>query len=163
MESALGEPRHEQGEEKCRLAPDGQTKQWKMPSKSVPAIPKQRFPGSVGLAFQQRAWHHAIYTPLLHLFPAHRDQRTHYGQRSRPSDQRVSMLPAVFYVENSDPANLAQEWEQLEAALKEEEDHAYEVFRRLPPISVFGFVRHNSIQYIDKGRGQSSGICPPLP
>jgi predicted transposase YdaD len=40
-------------------------------------------------------------------------------------------VSAVFYVENSDPENLAQEWEKVEAILKEEEDHAYEVFLRL--------------------------------
>lgn len=40
-------------------------------------------------------------------------------------------VSAVFYLENSDPEHLAEEWDTLEAILKEEEDHAYEVFQRL--------------------------------
>ena len=40
-------------------------------------------------------------------------------------------VSAVFFVENSDPVTLAEEWERLEAILREEEDHAYEVFQRL--------------------------------
>jgi hypothetical protein len=40
-------------------------------------------------------------------------------------------VAAVFYVENSDPETLAGEWDRLEAILREEEDHAFEVFQRL--------------------------------